>query len=363
MENRKQKIPPDVSVYLRYLYQDLHLRGKALVDRFPRYSRASIYRHAKKPIGVTPEDKRHGNKGRPPILTERDKRCILRELPRIEAEHGSYTVKHVLVETNLYNKVSRRTVGRFLNKQGLRYLHTRKKGLMSRQDLKKRVKFARKVKTVNQTVWTEGISFYLDGVGFVHKTNPRDEAMSPRGMAYRRKGEGLELGKTSKGRKEGVNGSVAKYIVCISYSKGVICCEQYQHMSGQYFKSFIEEHFGTIFAKSNAPQVKRFLQDGDPSQNSKICRLAMERMGVTMFPIPPRSPDINPIENLFNCIKDKLAKDAIALNIIKETWEEFCARVESTLKNFDKKVIDDTILSMNKRMDLIIKGKGKRLKY
>lgn len=362
--NRKVKIPPDVSVYLRYLYQDMHLKGDALLRRFPQYSKASIYRHAKKPIGQPAEDKRHKNKGRPAILDDRDTRSIMRQLPRIRREQGNYTVKKVLVETGLEDKVSRRTVSRFLNNEGLHYLHARKKGLMNAQDLKKRVKFARKVKRVNPAIWTEGISFYLDGVGFVHKTNPHDEALSPKGMTWRRKSEGLERGFTAKGKKEGVNGRVAKYMVCISYTKGVICCERYENnMSGEYFKSFIEEHFGAIFDKSNAPQVKRFLQDGDPSQNSKICKLALDEMGVTMFPIPPRSPDINPIENLFNNVKEKLAKDAIEMNLRKETFEEFCDRVERTLWDFDKEIIDNTILSMNKRMDLIVKGKGKRLRY
>ena len=287
----------------------------------------------------------------------------MRELPRIRRQSGAYTAKRVLVETGLQDTLSRRTLTRVLNKQGLHYLHTRKKGLMTQIDLRKRVKFANRVKRVNSDIWTEGISFYLDGVGFVHKTNPRDEAMSPKGMAYRMRSQGLDHGETSKGKKEGVNGTVAKYIVCISHTKGVICCERYEKMSGDYFKSFIEEHFNTVFARSNAPHVKRFLQDGDPSQNAKICKLAMDKLGVIMFPIPPRSPDINPIENLFNNVKEQLAKEAIELNITKETYEEFCARVEKTLWNFDKQIIDNTIESMNKRMDLIIKGNGKRLKY
>ena len=363
MNRNKLKIPPDVSVYLRYLYQDLHLKGDALLRRFPQYSKASIYRHAKKPIGEPAVDKRHENKGRPQLLDERDKRSVLRELPRIRKERGAYTVKKVMVQTGLEDKVSRRTMSRYLNKEGLHFLHSRKKGLMNEEDLKKRVNFAKSVKRHNATIWTEGISFYLDGVGFVHKTNPRDEAMAPRGMAWRRKSEGLERGYTAKGKKEGVNGRVAKYIVCISYSKGVICCERYENMNGDFFKGFIENHFGTIFQKSNSPHVKRFLQDGDPSQNAMVCKMALEKLGVTMFPIPPRSPDINPIENLFNVVRAKLHEDAITLNLRKETFEEFCERVEHTLIDFDKDIIDKTILSMDKRMDLVVEGKGKRLKY
>ena len=134
-------------------------------------------------------------------------------------------------------------------------------------------------------------------------------------------------------------------------------------MSGEYFKSFIEKNFGAIFSRSNVPHLKTFLQDGDPSQNAKICKLAMEKMGIVMFTIPPRSPDLNPIENIFNNVKEKLAKEAIEQNIRKETFEEFCARTERTLWNYDKQIIDNTIESMNQRINLIIKGDGKRLKY
>ena len=364
MKNTKTvKISPVDSACIRLLYQKMKLRGKSLLQQFPQYSKATIYRHATKPVGVPHIDKRHLNRGRPPALDARDGRSIMRELPRIRKEHGQYTVKKVMVETGLENKVSRRTVSRFLNKKGLRYLHTRKKGLMNALDLKRRVKFAKDVKKTFPEIWTEGISFYLDGVGFVHKTNPRDAAMSPKGMAWRAKSQGLDLGYTSKGKKEGVNGNVAKYIVCIAYSVGVIWVEKYEKMNGQYFKQFITKTFKKILRRSNVPEAKSFLQDGDPSQNAKVCQVALEKMGIIQFAIPPRSPDLNPIENLFNNVRKQLGEDAIVLNIRHKTYEEFCTRVEQTLWNYNRGVIDRTIESMQRRMDLIIKGNGKRLKY
>ena len=39
-----------------------------------------------------------------------------------------------------------------------------------------------------------------------------------------------------------------------------------------------------------------FLQDVDSSQNKKK---VFEKIGCTVLPMPPRSPDINPIENVF----------------------------------------------------------------
>ena len=42
-----------------------------------------------------------------------------------------------------------------------------------------------------------------------------------------------------------------------------------------------------------------FLQDGDPSQNSKLSKQALKSIGTTKFDIAPRSPDLNPIENVY----------------------------------------------------------------
>ena len=76
-----------------------------------------------------------------------------------------------------------------------------------------------------------------------------------------------------------------------------------------------------------------------------------------------RSPDLNPIENLFHLVDKKLKQDAIDRNIEKETFKEFSNRVIDTVKNMDSKVIDNIINSMPKRIKDIIKVKGERLKY
>ena len=55
------------------------------------------------------------------------------------------------------------------NKYG--YFQCRKKGLLTKQDLVKWLKFAKKCKQIPENIWAEGVSFYFDGTGWVHKTN------------------------------------------------------------------------------------------------------------------------------------------------------------------------------------------------
>ena len=67
-------------------------------------------------------------------------------------------------------------------------------------DLKKRLQFARRVKRIlDEEIWTKGIAFYLDGVGFQHKYNPFEEAISSKTMAWRKRNEGLSQHCTAKG--------------------------------------------------------------------------------------------------------------------------------------------------------------------
>lgn len=82
-----------------------------------------------------------------------------------------------------------------------------------------------------------------------------------------------------------------------------------------------------------------------------------------MFSIPPRSPDLNPIENLFHLVSKQLEKDAIDEQITSENFEQFSERVKKTIMNFSKDTIDNIIKSMGKRIAMIIQKRGERLKY
>ena len=161
---------------------------------------------------------------------------------------------------------------------------------------------AKVIKCLRGHFWTiAGICFYLDGVSFTHKYNPQDEARCHGSKAWKKASEAFEV--TAKGKKEGTGGRMASFYVAISYEKGVVMCEQYEgHINGRLFADIVKEKFPETFSKSTNCKNMLFLQDGDPSQNSAVAKSAFEFIGCKVFSIPARSPDINPIENLFNII-------------------------------------------------------------
>ena len=273
------KISHEHSAQIRAAYQLSNVRGKNLIKMFPQYSKAAIYKHAKKPLNGEPVfDKRKMNKGRPKKLTVQDERCILRNIPKLREELGNCTSKRVQLESGV-TQVSNRTIKNILNKEGYHYLRSRKKGLLHASDLKARKRSCQKVrrKNLTQDFWNKGISLYLDGKSFEYKSNPHDQARAPRTRQWRKRGEGLKFRCTAKGKKEGCTS--VNFMVAIAYGKGVVLCEQWEGtITGEKFASIVKRCLRKAFRNSANPKGKFFLMDGCPRQNSRVAMRAIEKV-------------------------------------------------------------------------------------
>ena len=86
-----------------------------------------------------------------------------------------------------------------------------------------------------------------------------------------------------------------------------------------------------------SPKAKRILVDDDPSQNSKVVMAAIQQINGKFFRIPARSPDLDPIENLFHLARKNLNIDARSRHITTETMEQFAVGVQCTLMNWNLK--------------------------
>ena len=294
-------------------------------------------------------------------------RLVIRTLKSFRRNNVHVTVRSLVEESGLsFQVASRRTYSRYLNELGYYYFSARRKGILSANDKKVRLQFARNMKQElirNPDFWKNEISFYLDGVSFVHKSNPKSGAASNRARVWRRREEGLQV--TAKGCKDLAGGRRLHVIVAIAYGKGVILKVPYEKMTGEFFATFIREHFNLTFAKAGpkADGRRLFVMDNDPSQTSRAAKLALEDIEGRFHEIPPRSPDLNPIENIFHLVKRYLDQEAISKNIIRETFDEFSVRVLEAFGNIPVEIIDKTISSMNRRITAILASKGERIKY
>ena len=174
---------------------------------------------------------------------------------------------------------------------------------MSEDDMRQRVHFAKNIKNNHsRDIWCNTVAFYLDGVSFYYKRNLADQARTPQGRVWRRACEGLIQGCTAKGCKEGSGGRVLRLMVAISYGKGVIECHAYDNLDSRSFASFVNGKFDSMFARADKNGSRMFVQLNAPNQNSALVRRVLKIKRAKQLCIPPRSRDIDAIENFFNLV-------------------------------------------------------------
>ena len=124
-------------------------------------------------------------------------------------------------------------------------------------------------------------------------------------------------------------------------------------MTGAYFARFVRDKFPVLFSRKRGR--KWFVMDNDPSQRSLAARKAIKKECCELFSIPARSPDLNPIENMFHLVKKQLEYQVI--------WQEFKSRVIKTLYNVPVEYVNNLITTMPRRIDAVAKADGYRTKY
>ena len=99
-------------------------------------------------------------------------------------ENPNVKVIDVAKECEITN-VSYRTLIRTVNDAGYRWLKCRRKRLLSADDRKHRVQYARAaLRTHAKNFWTDYVLLYLDGVSFRHNHRPYHDAVSTRGKIH-----------------------------------------------------------------------------------------------------------------------------------------------------------------------------------
>jgi len=100
-----------------------------------------------------------------------------------------------------------------------------------------------------------------------------------------------------------------------------------------------------------------FQQDNDPKHTAKINKRYLVNQGINTMVWPSQSPDLNPIENLWSILDDKLKfrncqNEEQLFDALKRGWEAL-----------DPVLLTSLVDSMPRRCQAVIDSKGYATKY
>lgn len=102
-----------------------------------------------------------------------------------------------------------------------------------------------------------------------------------------------------------------------------------------------------------------FQQDNAPAHNAHLSMNWLHDHGFEVLEWPSRSPDLNPIENLWSHVKRKLGEYEHPAKGMLELWE----RVQVEWEKIEPRVCENLIKSMPNRMKEVIAKKGAVINY
>lgn len=283
--------------------------------------------------------------GRPCKINKYTGRTIIRNVvknPRISAPKLAAAVKNAI-----NTDVSSSTVRRFLYKNGYRGRTARRKFYVSETNARKRLEFANTYRNKNYEFWKRWI--------FTDESKFNIFSSDGRVKVWRKKNTELEKHNLLPTVKYG-GGSVLVW-GCMS-AEGVGTLEIIDGIMDQYkYIGILKRNIRPSAEKMGLTDNYIFMQDNDPKHTALDTRLWILYNTPKYLPTPPQSPDVNPIEHLWEYLDERIrtrqitSKEALKTALLEE-WN-----------NIPESRTSQLVKSMPRRLEEVIARKGYPTKY
>ena len=128
-------------------------------------------------------------------------------------------------------------------------------------------------------------------------------------------------------------------------------------MNAIKYRDLLRKHLRSSARKIELKRGWMFLQDNDPKDSSKIVQSELKGMNIKCINHPPQSPNMNPMENLWDGVERKVlindrSNDKRMLSAIQREWNSITPETCKKLA-----------MSMSKRIKELEKNRGRVTHY
>lgn len=277
------------------------------------------------------------------MLLDRQERNLVRLVSSGKISNASEAQQHLKSEYNI--TLSSNSVRRALRRNGLQSRVKQKKPLLKKKHRQQRLLFAKKYKnwTVDdwkQVIWSDETTINLYG-------------SDGRSYCWKRPGEQLQPHHIKPTVKYG-GGSIFVWGCITSQGVGYMCRIE-GRMDAELYQSILgDELMRTLTWYGLEKNQVIFQHDNDPKHKAKSTMEWLENNEIFVLDWPAQSPDLNPIEHLWNELDRRIKNQERVPSNMQELWEAIEEEWDKIEPDFCMKLIE----TMPERVKDVLKAKG-----
>lgn len=340
-QKRKETTIEERKIILNAYNQSKTIREICSLVNRPRTTITGIIKRFKD----EPECKYLPRSGRPPALSVREKREIIKIVKK-EPKTPSTEIAAAIKEST-GTVVHPRTVRRALNSSGYNARVCRKKPQISKVNQTKRLSFAKEHLSKGIDFW-EKVIFSDESKFCIYKSDGRV-------LTWRKQGDALAEKHIQATVKHGGAGVMVWGCMSAAGVGELVFIDEI--MDKGLYLNILKENLKKSAQKLGIESDYYFQHDNDPKHTAEIVRLWVLYNTPHTLKTPPQSPDLNPIEHLWDHLDRRVREHHItSKNMLKQTlleeWQKISPDVTKKLTH-----------SMQKRLQAVIKNNGKHTSY
>lgn len=128
-------------------------------------------------------------------------------------------------------------------------------------------------------------------------------------------------------------------------------------LNSEKYIDILQEYFLPLFQQNQAQMV--FMQDNAACHKSRSVTAYLAQNQIQTLEWPPQSPDLNPIENIWYLLKHQLMK----YSSFPTSRKDLEARAQKCWRNLGEETVNNILDSMPNRVKKVIEVHGKSIKY